>query len=176
MLLFYFRPNLQILETDSKQLCGMISFTSTLAENVSSKVRKLDVAKVHGNTATVPLYIHRMCWFTHSKWYNKNFNLCDNQKVIHHFLFLRNSFIQNAWNLFRMHEIYMQFTWLCPVNCISPYNYHKLVWPYNQHETSACRPHPYQVLFSHSHFSAWITPLSHQVLFSHSHFFTVWII
>ncbi|GFR59083.1 conserved oligomeric Golgi complex subunit 4 [Elysia marginata] len=38
-------PNLQILETDSKQLCGMISFTSTLAENVSSKVRKLDLAK-----------------------------------------------------------------------------------------------------------------------------------
>ncbi|RUS70593.1 hypothetical protein EGW08_021639, partial [Elysia chlorotica] len=40
-------PNLQILETDSKQLCGMISFTSTLAENVSSKVRKLDLAKSH---------------------------------------------------------------------------------------------------------------------------------
>ncbi|KAI8790986.1 conserved oligomeric Golgi complex subunit 4 [Biomphalaria glabrata] len=38
-------PNLQILEADSKQLCGMISFTSTLAENVSSKVRKLDLAK-----------------------------------------------------------------------------------------------------------------------------------
>ncbi|GFO20693.1 conserved oligomeric Golgi complex subunit 4 [Plakobranchus ocellatus] len=38
-------PNLQILETDSKQLYGMISFTSTLAENVSSKVRKLDLAK-----------------------------------------------------------------------------------------------------------------------------------
>ena len=41
-----YRPNLNILETDSKQLCGMISFTSTLAENVSSKVRKLDLAKV----------------------------------------------------------------------------------------------------------------------------------
>ena len=38
-------PNLNILETDSKQLSGMISFTSTLAENVSSKVRKLDLAK-----------------------------------------------------------------------------------------------------------------------------------
>jgi len=38
-------PNLHILETDSKQLSGMISFTSTLAENVSSKVRKLDLAK-----------------------------------------------------------------------------------------------------------------------------------
>ncbi|BFZ13048.1 hypothetical protein BsWGS_16086 [Bradybaena similaris] len=43
--LYKMLPNLQILETDSKQLCGMISFTSTLAENVSSKVRKLDVAK-----------------------------------------------------------------------------------------------------------------------------------
>ncbi|XP_041375070.1 conserved oligomeric Golgi complex subunit 4-like [Gigantopelta aegis] len=38
-------PNLQILKTDSRQLSSMISFTSTLAENVSSKVRKLDVAK-----------------------------------------------------------------------------------------------------------------------------------
>ncbi|XP_059139126.1 conserved oligomeric Golgi complex subunit 4-like, partial [Physella acuta] len=38
-------PSLQMLEADSKQLCGMISFTSTLAENVSSKVRKLDLAK-----------------------------------------------------------------------------------------------------------------------------------
>lgn len=38
-------PNLQILETDSKQLSSMVSFTSTLAENVSSKVRQLDVAK-----------------------------------------------------------------------------------------------------------------------------------
>ncbi|KAK3086090.1 hypothetical protein FSP39_013397 [Pinctada imbricata] len=38
-------PSLQILETDSKQLHGMVSFTSTLAENVSSKVRQLDLAK-----------------------------------------------------------------------------------------------------------------------------------
>ncbi|XP_076448808.1 conserved oligomeric Golgi complex subunit 4-like [Babylonia areolata] len=38
-------PNLQILETDSRQLNSMISFTSTLAENVSGKVRKLDLAK-----------------------------------------------------------------------------------------------------------------------------------
>ncbi|XP_067651434.1 conserved oligomeric Golgi complex subunit 4-like [Haliotis asinina] len=38
-------PNLQILETDSRQLSSMISFTSTLADNVSSKVRKLDLAK-----------------------------------------------------------------------------------------------------------------------------------
>ncbi|KAL3859523.1 hypothetical protein ACJMK2_009739 [Sinanodonta woodiana] len=38
-------PNLQILQTDSKQLCSMVTFTSTLAENVSSKVRQLDLAK-----------------------------------------------------------------------------------------------------------------------------------
>lgn len=38
-------PNLHILESDSKQLSSMISFTSTLAENVSSKVRQLDLAK-----------------------------------------------------------------------------------------------------------------------------------
>ena len=44
--LLIFRPNLQILETDSRQLNSMISFTSTLAENVSGKVRKLDLAKV----------------------------------------------------------------------------------------------------------------------------------
>ncbi|GAB1597611.1 conserved oligomeric Golgi complex subunit 4-like [Argonauta hians] len=40
-------PNLQVLDSDSKQLSTMISFTSTLAENVSSKVRQLDVAKGH---------------------------------------------------------------------------------------------------------------------------------
>lgn len=38
-------PNLHILESDSKQLSSMIAFTSTLAENVSSKVRQLDLAK-----------------------------------------------------------------------------------------------------------------------------------
>ncbi|ELU05879.1 hypothetical protein CAPTEDRAFT_225425 [Capitella teleta] len=38
-------PSLQLVQNDSKQLSGMISFTSTLAENVSSKVRQLDVAK-----------------------------------------------------------------------------------------------------------------------------------
>ncbi|XP_060563239.1 conserved oligomeric Golgi complex subunit 4-like isoform X2 [Ruditapes philippinarum] len=38
-------PNLQMLQTDSKQLSSMVSFTSTLAENVSSKVRQLDLAK-----------------------------------------------------------------------------------------------------------------------------------
>ena len=35
-----------MLQTDSKQLSSMVSFTSTLAENVSSKVRQLDLAKV----------------------------------------------------------------------------------------------------------------------------------
>ncbi|CAI9716005.1 Hypothetical predicted protein [Octopus vulgaris] len=40
-------PNLHVLDSDAKQLSTMISFTSTLAENVSSKVRQLDVAKSH---------------------------------------------------------------------------------------------------------------------------------
>ena len=40
------RPNVGLLQNDSKQLSNMIAFTSTLAENVSSKVRQLDVAKV----------------------------------------------------------------------------------------------------------------------------------
>ncbi|XP_071496788.1 conserved oligomeric Golgi complex subunit 4-like [Diadema antillarum] len=38
-------PNLQLVLTDAKQLSGMIGFTSELAENVSSKVRQLDLAK-----------------------------------------------------------------------------------------------------------------------------------
>ncbi|CAH1779240.1 unnamed protein product [Owenia fusiformis] len=40
-------PNLQLVQTDSQQLSNMISFTSTLAENVSGKVRQLDLAKSH---------------------------------------------------------------------------------------------------------------------------------
>ncbi|XP_013408885.1 conserved oligomeric Golgi complex subunit 4, partial [Lingula anatina] len=40
-------PNLQLLHTDSRQLSSMVSFTSTLAENVSGKVRQLDLAKSH---------------------------------------------------------------------------------------------------------------------------------
>ncbi|XP_074645003.1 conserved oligomeric Golgi complex subunit 4-like [Tubulanus polymorphus] len=38
-------PNLKLIYGDSQNLSGMISFTSTLAENVSSKVRQLDLAK-----------------------------------------------------------------------------------------------------------------------------------
>ncbi|XP_069511063.1 conserved oligomeric Golgi complex subunit 4 [Ambystoma mexicanum] len=38
-------PNLQLIEGDAKQLSGMITFTCSLAENVSSKVRQLDLAK-----------------------------------------------------------------------------------------------------------------------------------
>lgn len=40
------RPNLQLIEGDAQQLSGMITFTCNLAENVSSKVRQLDLAKV----------------------------------------------------------------------------------------------------------------------------------
>ncbi|XP_072836506.2 conserved oligomeric Golgi complex subunit 4 [Pogona vitticeps] len=38
-------PNLLLIEGDAKQLAGMITFTCNLAENVSSKVRQLDLAK-----------------------------------------------------------------------------------------------------------------------------------
>ncbi|KAF4111190.1 conserved oligomeric Golgi complex subunit 4 [Onychostoma macrolepis] len=38
-------PNLQLIEGDAVQLSGMISFTCSLAENVSSKVRQLDLTK-----------------------------------------------------------------------------------------------------------------------------------
>ncbi|KAJ8271922.1 hypothetical protein COCON_G00107810 [Conger conger] len=38
-------PNLQLIEGDASQLSGMITFTCSLAENVSSKVRQLDLAK-----------------------------------------------------------------------------------------------------------------------------------
>lgn len=42
----FLRPNLQLIEGDAVQLSGMISFTCSLAENVSSKVRQLDLTKV----------------------------------------------------------------------------------------------------------------------------------
>uniref|UniRef100_A0A673J3A3 Conserved oligomeric Golgi complex subunit 4 n=1 Tax=Sinocyclocheilus rhinocerous TaxID=307959 RepID=A0A673J3A3_9TELE len=38
-------PNLQLIEGDAVQLSGMINFTCSLAENVSSKVRQLDLTK-----------------------------------------------------------------------------------------------------------------------------------
>lgn len=41
-------PNLQLIEGDAQQLAGMVTFTCNLAENVSSKVRQLDLAKVTG--------------------------------------------------------------------------------------------------------------------------------
>lgn len=43
------RPNLQLIEGDASQLSGMITFTCSLAENVSRKVRQLDLAKVHAD-------------------------------------------------------------------------------------------------------------------------------
>lgn len=38
-------PNLQMVHSDSEQLSNLISFTSSLAENISSKVKKLDLTK-----------------------------------------------------------------------------------------------------------------------------------
>ena len=39
-------PSLHSINSDAEHLAGMIGFTSTLAENISSKVRQLDLAKV----------------------------------------------------------------------------------------------------------------------------------
>lgn len=39
-------PHINTLKSDAQHLSEMIQFTSTLAENVSAKVRKLDSAKV----------------------------------------------------------------------------------------------------------------------------------
>lgn len=44
------RPNLQLIGEDASQLSGMITFTCSLAENVSRKVRQLDLAKVSPHT------------------------------------------------------------------------------------------------------------------------------
>jgi hypothetical protein len=47
-------PNLQIVHSDAQQLAEMITFTSTLAENVSSKVRQLDIARVSFSVCILP--------------------------------------------------------------------------------------------------------------------------
>lgn len=44
-VLQWMRPKLQLIEGDATQLGGMINFTCSLAENVSSKVRQLDLTK-----------------------------------------------------------------------------------------------------------------------------------
>lgn len=49
------RPNLQLIGGDASQLSGMITFTCSLAENVSRKVRQLDLAKVHTSTTTTKI-------------------------------------------------------------------------------------------------------------------------
>ncbi|XP_071448516.1 conserved oligomeric Golgi complex subunit 4 [Hetaerina americana] len=38
-------PNLKVVHSDATNLCDMISYTSSIAENVSAKVRKLDLAR-----------------------------------------------------------------------------------------------------------------------------------
>jgi hypothetical protein len=41
-----FHSAFHLIEGDAKQLCSMTAFTSSLAESVSAKVRRLDVLKV----------------------------------------------------------------------------------------------------------------------------------
>ena len=54
-------PNLQLIEGDAQQLAGMITFTCNLAENVSSKVRQLDLAKVTGPRGCLGLITTKPC-------------------------------------------------------------------------------------------------------------------
>lgn len=54
-------PNLQLIEGDAQQLAGMVTFTCNLAENVSSKVRQLDLAKVTGLGGGLELVTTRLC-------------------------------------------------------------------------------------------------------------------
>jgi hypothetical protein len=43
---FAFRPALQVITQDAHNLSNTISFTAALADNISGKVRELDVTKV----------------------------------------------------------------------------------------------------------------------------------
>ena len=52
-LVYFNSPNLLLVHNDSQNLASMISFTSTLAENVSGKVRQLDLAKVRSKCKAV---------------------------------------------------------------------------------------------------------------------------
>ncbi|XP_070301407.1 conserved oligomeric Golgi complex subunit 4 [Salvelinus sp. IW2-2015] len=54
-------PNLQLIGGDASQLSGMITFTCSLAENVSSKVRQLDLAKVLSTDMLVTLNNVEVC-------------------------------------------------------------------------------------------------------------------
>ena len=42
----FFRPALQIITQDAHNLSNTVSFTAALADNISGKVRELDVTKV----------------------------------------------------------------------------------------------------------------------------------
>lgn len=46
MIFLYHSPKIQTIYNNANNLSNMISFTTNLADNVSSKVRVLDLAKV----------------------------------------------------------------------------------------------------------------------------------
>lgn len=73
----FFRPNLQLIEGDAVQLSGMISFTCSLAENVSSKVRQLDLTKVPN------IHICIKC----ALYQNDSLSLCITTSTLHLVLF-----------------------------------------------------------------------------------------
>lgn len=50
-------PNVVLIRTEGEKFCNMIARTNELAENVSAKVRQLDLARVsHYSQDIVPRY------------------------------------------------------------------------------------------------------------------------
>lgn len=59
-------PRLKSVKSDAKHLSEMINFTCTLAENVSAKVRELDVAKVLKVKGSI-ISIKTLLWFVNNR-------------------------------------------------------------------------------------------------------------
>lgn len=57
-------PTLQLVQADARQLENTISFTHQLANNVSAKVRQLDLAKV--------CFFYFILMFIHDLWDHKD--------------------------------------------------------------------------------------------------------
>lgn len=117
------RPNLQILETDSKQLSSMVSFTSTLAENVSSKVRQLDVAKVSNlNTPALISASHdfffTIFWYVNSVAFGWSADLFGLQ-IQYHLIFVteRMKFIWNTHTVWSAYDQIISQSYKLNVMC-----------------------------------------------------------
>lgn len=113
------RPNLQILETDSKQLSSMVSFTSTLAENVSSKVRQLDVAKVSNlNTPALINASHDFFYYLNSVAFGWSADLFGLQ-IQYHLIFVteRMKFIWNTYTVWSAYDQIISQSYKLNVMC-----------------------------------------------------------